>query len=78
MSHQRIISREHLKLIWAKAENAVMNSCFYCKKCEKCDKFYEIYDEFKKKGSRNLNKEVKCGVFIYRGKSKHFKIKPRD
>ena len=79
MSHRCIMSREHLKLIWTQAEDAVMNSCFYCKKCEKCNKFYEIYDECKKKSFRTFNKEVRrCQEVMYRGKNKRFEIKLSD
>ena len=55
-----------------------MKSCFYCRKCEKCIKFYEIMNEYKAKGLLTFNKELKNWEVIYRGKNKHFKIKPRD
>ena len=72
------MSRESLKLIWTHAEDDVMKSCFYCKNCGKCDKFYKIMNECKTKGFLCFNKEVKCWEVIYRGKNKHFEIKPRD
>ena len=41
-------------------------------------KFYKIMNKYKAKGFRSFNKEVKCWEVMYRGKNKHFKIKPRD
>ena len=55
ISHRRFMLRESLKLIWIKAENDVMKSCFYCKKCETCDKFYKIMNECKAKGFVRFN-----------------------
>ena len=55
ISHRRFMLRESLKLIWIKAENDVMKSCFYCKKCEMCDKFYKIMNECKAKGFLSFN-----------------------
>ena len=60
------------------AEDDVLKICFYCRKCEKCNKFYETMDECKAKGLLSFNKEVKNWEVIYRGKNKHFSIRPRD
>ena len=49
MSKRDVISRDSLKLIWIRAEEDVMKSCFYCRKCAKCSKFYEIMTERKAK-----------------------------
>ena len=78
MPNQRFMSRESLKLIWTHAEDDVMKSYFYCRKCEKCNNFYDIMDECKAKYLLSFNKEVKNWEAVYRGKNKHFKIKPRD
>ena len=76
MSKRHVMSRKSLKLIWIRAEEDVMKSCFYCRKCGKCSKFYEIMTECKAKGFLSFNKEVKNWEFM-RGKNKYFKIKPR-
>ena len=78
MSHRRIMSRESLKLIWMRAEEDVMKSCFYCKKCEKCDKFFKIKNEYDAKGFRSFNKDINCLKVMYGGRNKQFKVKPRN
>ena len=78
MSKQHVTSRESLKLIWIRAEENVMKSCFYCRKCANCSKFYEIMIECKVKGVLSFNKEVKNWEVMHKGKNKHFKLKPRD
>ena len=65
MSKRDVISRESLKLIWIRAEEDVMKSCFYCRKCAKCSKFYEIMTECKAKGLLSFNKEVKNWEVIF-------------
>ena len=72
------MSRESLKLIWMNAENEMwMGGCRYCKKCKLCNKYFEIMNECKTKGLLTFHKEVKAYEVMYRGKNKHFKVKPR-
>ena len=77
-NHRRFVSREFLKLIWMRAEDDVMKSCFYCKMCQKCNKLYEIWNECNAKGFLSFNKEVKNWEVTYRAKNKHFKIASVD
>ena len=70
--------KRSLKLIWIRAEEDVIKSCFYCRECARCSKFYETMTECKAKGLLSFNKEVTNWEVMSRGKNKHFKIKPRD
>ena len=61
MSNQHIMSRKHLKLIWATAEDAVMNSCFYCKKCEKWISFTGFTTNVRRKVFEVLIRRLSVG-----------------
>ena len=55
-----------------------MSGCHYGKKCKLCDKYLKIMNECKAKELLTFNKEVETWELMYRGKNKHFKVKPRD
>ena len=76
-NHRCFMSREPLKLIWMNAETEMwMSGCHYCKKCKFCNKYFEIMNECEAKELLTFNKEVETWEVMYRGKNKHFKVKP--